>query len=41
MPGCRVSISGPVRFYRCNTQSEATPTGRSTEETIKKLWSKR
>lgn len=40
MPGCRVSVSGPSRFYRCNTRSDACPTGRSTEETIKKLWSK-
>lgn len=39
MPGCRISISTPARFYRCNTRSEATPTGRSTEETIKKIWS--
>jgi len=39
MPGCRVSVSAATRFYRCNTQSEATPTGRSTEETIKKIWS--
>lgn len=38
MPGCRVAVDGPERFYRCNTVSEATPTGRSTEETIKKLW---
>ncbi len=38
MPGCRVAVDGPERFYRCNTASEATPTGRSTEETIKRLW---
>ena len=38
MPGCRVSVSGPSRFYRCNTQSEACPIGRSTEETIRRLW---
>lgn len=38
MPGCRVAVDGPVRFYRCNTRSDACPDGRSTEETIKKLW---
>lgn len=41
MPGCRVAVSGPDRFYRCNTHSDATPTGRSTEETIKALWAKK
>jgi len=41
MPGCRVAVmtnkngSNP---YRCNTRSDACPTGRNLEETIKELW---
>ena len=38
MPGLRVSVGGKDRFYRCNTQSDACPTGRSLEKTIKSLW---
>ena len=38
MPGLRVSVGGKDRFYRCNTKSDACPTGRSLEETIKSLW---
>lgn len=39
MPGSRVSVGGKDRIYKCNTKSEACPSGRSTEETIKEIWS--
>lgn len=41
MPGCRIAVGGSDRFYKCNTKSDASPTGRSTEETIKALWTKK
>lgn len=38
MPGSRVSVGGKNRIYKCNTQSDACPTGRSMEETIREIW---
>ncbi len=40
MPGARIcQVSSSRREeYHCNTRSEASPDGQSTEETIKRLW---
>ncbi|MCQ2184042.1 MAG: hypothetical protein MJY62_01360 [Bacteroidales bacterium] len=41
MPGCRVAaMTNKYGFspYRCNTRSDACPTGRNLEETIKAIW---
>lgn len=39
MPGARIcELSSGRAQYHCNTRSDASPNGQSTEETIKKLW---
>ncbi|CAL1519034.1 hypothetical protein [Chitinophaga sp. MM2321] len=42
MPGSRVIAlgGGQVTRYRANTESSSCPSGKSQEETIKKIWSK-
>ena len=45
MPGCRIAYGGKgwpeVRAYRCNTKSDACPTGRNMENVIKAIWSQK
>ena len=38
MPGCRVAAGAAVSPYRCNMASDACPSGKNLEATIKSLW---
>ncbi len=40
MPGSRVTTGADTNRYRANTNSDACPSGKNQEETIKKIWSK-